>query len=180
MPDARTFEEAERQYAEQTARVEQLSAELQLAREHSERAELQLAELKEKNKPTEITVPSPQPPPRVYTASVLVMGGVRSEGAGGMQTVMIPHDAGSVVLPLELLTSKYQSYRATLMTDVGQPARTLNRLKPSKLDGVDVILFPLAVRSLRPGSEYQVQLSGITADRSVEVIGVYYFRTQTR
>jgi hypothetical protein len=173
-------DEASQQLAEQTARAEQLSVELQLAREQNERAKRELAQLKGKDWPAEIASPSPRPPARVFTAPVLAMGGVRSEGAGGMQAVTIPQDAGGVVLPLELSANKYQSYRAVLMTDVERPARTLSNLRPSKLGGVDVILFPVAARSLRRDGEYQVQLSGVTADRTVEVIGAYYFRTQTR
>lgn len=173
-------DEVKRQLDEQTARAGQLSAELQLAREQNERAERELAQMKEKNRPTEIAAPSARPPTRVFTAPVLAMGGVRSEGAGGLQPVTIPQDAGGVVLPLELLTNKYRSYRATLMTDAGQPARTSGSLRPGKLGSIDVVLFPVSAGSLRPGGEYQVQLSGVTADRKVEVIGAYYFRVQTR
>ncbi|HWS99684.1 MAG TPA: hypothetical protein VN256_05365 [Pyrinomonadaceae bacterium] len=180
VPDSPTAEEAKRQLAEQTARAEQLSAELQLAREQKERAERELAQLKEKDRPPEITGPTPQPPTRVFTASVLTMGGVRSGGAGGMQTVAIPQDAGSVVLPLELLTNKYRSYRATLMTDAGQPVQTSSGLKPSKVGGVGVVLFRVAAARLRSRSEYQLQLSGVTSDRRAEEIGLYYFRIQSQ
>lgn len=178
--DSPLSEETKRQLAEQTARAEQLNAELQLARERNEQAERELAQLKGKDRPAESSIPSPPTPSRVFTAPILAMGGVRSGGDGGMQTIVIPRDAGGVVIPLELLTKKYQGYRAILTTDTGQAAPPLNRLRASKLNGVDVVLVPVAARSLRHGSEYQVQLSGVTADKKVEEIGSYNFRAQTR
>jgi hypothetical protein len=95
--------------------------------------------------------------------------------AGEMKRVLIPTGVEAVQVRLELATADYESYRAMLLTDEGQEVFTGDKLRAEITGGGKFVVFSLPAKLLKQ-SDYQVRLSGVTADGNLEDVGRYYFR----
>ena len=108
-----------------------------------------------------------------FVAITLAPGLVRD--AGEMKRVAIPASADAVQLRLELGGGAYESYRAMLQTDEGREIFTGDKLKAETTASGKVVVLSVPAKLLDQ-SDYQLKLSGITADGNLEGISSYYFR----
>jgi hypothetical protein len=108
---------------------------------------------------------APLLPPAVYMLSP-------TRGAQAASTVRIPDSPRWILLAVELDTSQYHDYRASLRDDAGQTAWTSGSLKA---DGPDAIGVALPSQILHPG-DYVLVLEGQTASGGYESVASFPLR----
>ena len=91
-----------------------------------------------------------------------------------MQRIEVPPNVGVVDINLELTTSDYQRFKATLVNDRLEPLKTRS-LTPIKRGTANLLVFQVN-ESVLPKGEYRIHLSGIRSDGRQEEIGNYDFR----
>lgn len=127
--------------------------------------------------PTPKPTPSPVElsPPRPTIASFMLLPGALRDG-GEMSRITIPKGERDIVrLQLPLESNEAGAYEVELLTAEGQSISTARKLKASATKSQAQVTFDVPARLLKVG-DYQVKLSRIAADGSVENVGRYYFR----
>ncbi|HET9528734.1 MAG TPA: hypothetical protein VFQ92_00165 [Blastocatellia bacterium] len=97
--------------------------------------------------------------------------------AGETQRIVIPANAATVELKLELGADDYQYYRAAIETDEGNEVFTAEQLHAESEGDDRFVVVNVPARSLTAG-DYQIELSGSTAGNQLEPINRYFFRAR--
>jgi hypothetical protein len=106
-------------------------------------------------------------------AITLTAGATRSEGE--INSVNIPAKTTIVEFRLELPADEYENYRAVIQTDNGSEIFSLDQLKAEKSGTERVVIVQTPAQTLHAG-DFQLKLSGLTADGKLEDVSGYYFR----
>lgn len=128
------------------------------------------------NKPDTTAPPANKQRPNSSVVIALATGALRGEG--GLKKVEIPQGIATAQLHIALEPSagQYKSYRAVMMmTDSGQTVLSKAGLRARTNNRGEMIFLSVRAASLKPG-DYQVVISGLTADGEYENVGTYYFR----
>jgi multidrug resistance efflux pump len=100
----------------------------------------------------------------------------QTRGISPIATVSVPADTDYVAMELQLESGNYPAYRATLKAvQENQVIWRSGRLKARSNGDIKVVGVSLP-SSLLQWSRYLVEVSGIAADGSSEIVGSYAFR----
>lgn len=118
---------------------------------------------------------SDQNSPHSVFVVVLTPGLTRGTGTGEIKKVVVPVDADTVQLQLEIGAAEYQSYRAEVENDERRGVSKSDDLKPQMTAGRNFVVLNVPARLLTVG-DYRVKLGGLTTGGELEEVGRYYFR----
>ncbi len=104
---------------------------------------------------------------------VIKPGGLTRDG-GEVKQVSVPRGTTLVRLLLELPAGEYDAYRAVIPGEEGNEIFATGPTKPEIVDGRRVLSLQLESRSLPPG-DYQIKLSGVAANGTVDRLESYRF-----
>ena len=165
--DERQQEALRQQVADEQARREDLSTQLQREREQRERSQQLVGELQR-----QLEESAPPPTPSAVVSLVLWPG--ISRGGGGRSKLVIPQAAQRVRVQIGVEPQDdYQSFRVELRAPGGQPVWTQANLSARRVRGGRAVTLNLPAGILRAG-EYEMALKGATAEGTTEDIGYYY------
>lgn len=157
----------QQQIADEQARRDELSTELQREREERERSQQLVGELQRK---LEESTPPPAPSAVV---SLLLWPGI-SRGGGTRSKLVIPQAAQSVRVQIGVEPEdQYRSFRVELRAPGGRPIWTQDHLSARRVRGGRAVILNLPANILRAGG-YELALKGVTDERANEDIGYYY------
>lgn len=170
---ARAAQEQQRklQTAEERARLDQLTRQLEGERRERVRLEERLAQQRAQAAPDSDN----QPPSSTFLSFILAPGLLRD--SGGPKRLFIPANANSLRLQLELKSpGDYRSYRATLRRETPDGPELLSRdlTRPRSYASRRAIVLSLPTNLLVKGV-YVLVLSGRTDGGEMEEIDDYYF-----
>ncbi|MGH9928537.1 MAG: hypothetical protein ACREA9_04810 [Pyrinomonadaceae bacterium] len=165
----RQKEDLDKQSTEQRARTEQLTADLQQARDQRAEDLKRIEELQRNQKPAE----SGQRTIFGTITLLLAPGSLRS-GGGGPQLTVGP-ETSTAQLNLLLQRNEYPRYSVSIKTADGAVIFSQKRLKPHKTGSGEVLGISVPSRRLSPG-DYTVHVDGLTSTEKVESVEDYEFR----
>jgi hypothetical protein len=116
--------------------------------------------------PTELTQPGAQ-------LLSLTLSPQRLRGGGAIPSVAIHDQRAIVQFHLNLPITKYRSYRFTLLSGDSRELINLDPLPPRTAGDATQLVVNLPSAAL-PAGDYQIRLSGKSADGQLEDIGNYY------
>lgn len=154
----------------QTELANQRQADAETASE-LERVRERLAELERQplNKPNDV---KPEPPDQPKVATFTLAPQLR--GAGQIAKVTVPAGTGVVALQLELEANDFSIYQAALKNPA--TGQIIWRSGKLKITGRTI---PVRLRaSLLQAQNYTLELSGISANNSSDVVGSYTFKVE--
>jgi hypothetical protein len=111
----------------------------------------------------------------------LTLKPVRFRAAGGDPKAVVGPETQLIELRLEVGAESYQSYRASLQMEGSGNAEVLtdSSLKAEMgADGKRIVIWKAPASGLF--GDYQVKLSGVGADGSLNNIGAYYFKVRNQ
>jgi len=158
----RWIQQLENQVADQRARIEQLSRDLEGQRRQT---------------PQRIPEPVRQASAGKTVSFELVAGVLRDPSEA--TELVVPRDAKTVLLRLGLESADYDRYRAILERAGGASIWQQAGLKAHEEGGTPTVVLKIPSSMLGPG-EYFVRLSGSTAQGPYEPAAEYFFRVVTR
>jgi hypothetical protein len=97
----------------------------------------------------------------------------QTRGIGQIKPLVLPAGTNYVALALELDVNDFPAYGASLKSSSGQTIWTRGRLTTSGSKGL--VRLRIAAELLKP-QNYTLELSGITANGTAEIVGSYPFR----
>jgi hypothetical protein len=166
-------ETLERQVAEQRARSEDLTTQLQREREQRERNEEVVRRLQQERvtgKPEEPTQP-------LFASNVasLVLWPGTARSAEERPKLVVPQAATRAQLQIRLDGEpEYQQFRVELRTRGGKEIWSQNRLRAKRLRVGWAVVVNLPASALHT-DEYELALKGVGDQQEVEDFGYYYF-----
>jgi hypothetical protein len=127
------------------------------------------------NRPNVNTLPSRRPPARVLSFILIPGGGVRDAG-GGITSLPLGSDAGSVNLQLPLIgETSYRNFRATLFNDKNVSVNEWRGLKSSTAKTGRSVFVNVPAKLFKP-QQYYIELRGVAANGETEVLNNYRFQ----
>ena len=111
--------------------------------------------------------------PQRLIALTLKPGALRS--GGGESRIKIPEDAGVLEVRLEVRDPTYQAYRVVLRPFEGTPVFTSNDVQLNSAETPPAVVVDVQAKVVAAG-EYQVILSGVKEDGSIEEFDDYRFK----
>ena len=107
----------------------------------------------------------------------VIKSGSLTRDGGEVKQVSVPRGTTLVRLLLELPAGEYDAYRAVILGEEGNEIFATGPTKPEIVDGRKVLSLQLESRSLPPG-DYQIKLSGVAANGTVDRLESYRFRVR--
>ena len=155
------------QVADEQARREDLSAQLQREREERERSQQMVGEL-QRGLQESAARPSPS-----AVVSLALWPGI-SRGGGTRSKLVVPQAAQRVRLQIGVEPEDvYRSFRVELRAPAGAPAWTQANMTARRVRGGRAVILNLPASILRTG-EYELALKGVTGEGATEDVGYYY------
>lgn len=112
------------------------------------------------------------------TLSITLVPGA-ARGGSENKDIYIPTNVDRVRLELKLQTNEYQNYRAVLQREDGVSIFTGDKLKAENYGAGEAVRLSMPATLLTIG-DYQLNLSGQSANGQYEDIGRYYLRIAKR
>ena len=97
-----------------------------------------------------------------------------TRGASDVQTLVVPADADSVRLRLELESSDFRSYRATVHDEADRVVWRSGPIPATRRGGNASTSVTISASLLRPGS-FALELTGVSSVGGGEVVANYAF-----
>ncbi|HKG23458.1 MAG TPA: hypothetical protein VKC34_16280 [Blastocatellia bacterium] len=158
----------QQQIADEQARREDLSTQLQREREQREHSQQLVGELQR-----ELEGSTAQPPQPAVVSLALWPGISRSGGA--RPKLVLPQAARRVRIQIGVEPEdEYQSFRAELRAPGGQPIWTRGSLSARRVRAGRAVILNLPASILKAG-EYELVLKGVTGEKTTEDVGYHYF-----
>jgi anti-sigma factor RsiW len=155
------------QIADEQARRDELSTQLQRERDQRERDQQLVGELQHQLEE------SAAPPPPSPVASLLLGPGI-SRGANARSKLVIPQAAQKARVQIGVEPEDdYRSFRVELRAPGGQPIWTQENLPARRVRGGRAVVLSLPANILKAGG-YELALKGVTGQGVVEDVGYYY------
>lgn len=159
----------QQQIADEQARREELSTQLQREREHSQQLAGELQRQLQESAP-------PAPPAIV---SLVLWPGI-SRGGGARSKLVIPQAAQRVRVEIGVEPEDdYRSFRVELRAPGGESIWTRANLSAQRARGGRAIRLNLPAAIFRAGA-YELALKGVTAEGTTEDVGYYYVDVSKR
>jgi anti-sigma factor RsiW len=163
----REQEALRQQVADEQARRQEISSQLEREREQREQSQ-QMADDLQRQLEESATLPS-----QSAVVSLALWPGI-SRGGGGRSKLVIPQAAQRVRLQIGVEPEdEYPGFRVELRAPGGQPVWTQGNLSARRVRGGRAVILNLPASLLRSG-EYELSLKGVTAEASIEEVGYYY------
>jgi hypothetical protein len=157
----------QQQIADERARREDISTQLQREREQRERSQQLAGELQRR-----LEESAAQSSPSAVVSLALWPG--ISRGGGTRAKLVIPQAAQRVRVRIGVEPEdKYQSFRVEFRAPGGQPVWTQENLSVRRIRGGRAVILNLPASLLRAG-EYELALKGVTGEGTTEDVGYYY------
>jgi len=174
-------QELQRQLEQQSARLDELTAELQSVQEQRARLNDEIAALKTQEGQRPSTINNRKPAPAASAVASLFLPLVQGRSSGQTPTLDIsPSTArAQLILDLDVLNpASYKSFEAEVKEVNGPTIWSSDKLSGQKRGGSNRIILSMPAGRLGAG-DYQVKLNGMIESGEQEAIGIYYFRVRT-
>jgi hypothetical protein len=162
----------QQQIADEQARREDISTQLQREREERERNQQLVGELQRR-------LEESAPPLQPAVVSLALWPGISRSGSTRSKLV-IPQVAQRVRVQIGVEPEDvYRSFRVELRAPGGQPVWTQENLSARRVRGGRAVMLNLPASILRAG-EYELALKGMTSEGTTEDVGYYYVNVLKR
>lgn len=174
-------QELQRQLEEQSARLNELTTELQSAQEQRARLNDEMGALKSQAGQRPSTVNNRTPPSATSALASLFLPLIQSRSSGQTPTLsLLPSTARvQLILDLDVLNpASYKGFQAEVNEVNGRTIWSSDKLSGQKKSNGNRVILNMPAGRLAAG-DYQVKLNGMKESGEQEAIGIYYFRVRT-
>lgn len=174
-------QELQRQLEQQSARLNELTAELQSVQEQRAKLNDEVDALKTQEGQQPSTVNNRKPVPLAPAVASLFLPLVQGRSSGQTPTLDIsPSTArAQLILDLDVLNpASYKGFQAEVQEVNGRTIWSSDKLSGQKRSDGNRVILSMPAGRLAAG-DYQVKLNGMKGSGEQEAIGIYYFRVRT-